>query len=85
MDKRVEYQVCYSVEDRVTMVNGQWQGGEIPESNRKQEDLRSCPLVWDYLNEVGDLGWVLVTVLETRMEGPQGPRFVRTLYLKRSI
>ena len=71
-----EYQVCYGVGDRVTLVNGAWIGGEdIPLSERKQED---CPLMWEFLNRAGAEGWELVTIL--------GPRFfyrVSTYFLKR--
>ena len=70
-----EYQVCYGVGDRVTLVNGAWIGGDIPESERKQED---CPLMWEYLNKAGAEGWELVTILEPGfLDG------VSTYFLKR--
>lgn len=84
MAKQFHHQVCYSVLDRVTFVNGEWQGGDIPESERKQEDAGSCPLVWDYLAKAGAEGWELVAVLETAHQNPKQP-FVRTLYLKREV
>ena len=79
-----QHQVCYSILDRVTFVNGEWQGDDIPESDRKQEDAESCLLVWDYLAKAGAEGWQLVTVLETANQTPGQP-FVRTLYLKREM
>ena len=84
MPKQFQHQVCYSVYDRVTFVNGEWQGADIPESERKPEDAESCMLVRDYLGQAGAEGWELVTVLETPNQNPKEP-FVRTLYLKREI
>lgn len=85
MVKRFQHQVCYSVNDRVTFVNGVWQGPNKPESERQQEDIAACPLVWDFLQLAGGNGWELVCVLETwpRDAPKHGPQFVRTLYLKR--
>lgn len=82
MKSRVEHQVCYCVIDRVTFVNGQWQGADIPESKRVQKDVQACPLVWDYLNKAGAAGWELVSVLENQ-QVIKGQPYVRTLYLKR--
>ncbi len=84
MSTRYEHQVCYSVFDRVTFVNGVWQGADIPESQRKQSDVETCPLAWDYLNEAGADGWELVAVLETVAPG-KGQPSVRTLFLKRQV
>lgn len=82
MPEHFQHQVCYSVLDRVTFVNGEWQGADIPESERTQDDIQACPLVWDYLQCAGEEGWELVCVLETT--GPaRNQNTVRTLYLKR--
>lgn len=75
-----DYQVCYGVADRVTFANGTWLGADIPESKRKQEDIQTCPLMWEFLNKAGAEGWELVTILETpAVRGSM----VRTYFLKR--
>lgn len=84
MATRFDHQVCYSVQDRVTMVNGVWQGANIPESERQQKDVESCPLVWDYLRREGERGWELVCVLESP-NPTKGQLWVRTLFLKRAV
>lgn len=82
MTTRFQHQVCYSVLDRVTFANGVWQGANIPEAERRPEDIQACPLVWDYLQRAGADGWELVCVLETP-NAAKGQPWVRTLYLKR--
>ena len=79
-ERQFDYQVCYGVGDRVTFVNGIWLGRDIPESERKQEDIQSCPLMWEYLNRAGADGWELVTILET--PAARG-NLIRTYFLKR--
>jgi hypothetical protein len=70
--------------DRVTFVNGVWQGDDIPEANRQTKDIEKCSLIWDYLQTVGDEGWELVCVLESPATA-KGQYAVRTLFLKRAI
>jgi hypothetical protein len=82
MAKEFQHQVCYSVSDRVTFVNGVWQGADVPEAERTHQDVEACPLVWDYLQRAGAVGWELVCVLETHTV-VNGQPFVRTLFLKR--
>lgn len=82
--KQFEYQVCYGLVDRVTFANGTWLGADIPESKRKQEDVLTCPLMWEYLAEAGTNGWELVTILETPT-GHKGDQKVRTYFLKREV
>ncbi len=82
MSKTFEHQVVYSVMDRVTFSNGEWLGADIPEAERVQKDVETCPLVWEYLAQSGVLGWELVCVLETVAQVKNQP-YVRTLYLKR--
>lgn len=84
MAARFQHQVCYSVLDRVTFVNGVWQGNDIPESERQPKDVEACPIVWDYLQQAGAAGWELVCVLETPHQ-VKGQPWVRTLYLKREM
>jgi hypothetical protein len=84
MAKRFQYRVCYSVMDRVTFSNGVWLGADIPEAQRKQQDVETCPQIWDHLQQLGEEGWELVTILETPAARPQGLP-VRTLYLKREL
>jgi hypothetical protein len=82
MAARFEHQVRYSVLDRVTFVDGVWQGEDIPEAKRRQNDVEACPLVWDYLHRAGAEGWELVSVVETP-NAAKGQPWVRTLFLKR--
>jgi hypothetical protein len=77
---RFEYLVCYGVADRVTFSNGEWLGDDIPEAQRKQEDVLKCPLMWEFLANAGAEGWELVTVLEAP---PTRFGTVRTYFLKR--
>ena len=77
-----EYQVCYGINDRVTFVNGAWLGDDIPETERKPDDILACPLMWEFLADAGADGWELVSDLETSV-GKQVP--VRTYYLKRRM
>lgn len=79
-ERRFEYQVCYGVADRVTFANGVWLGADIPEAKRKPDDMQTCPLMWEYLQQAGAGGWELVTILET--PGVRGT-MVRTYFLKR--
>ena len=55
--KQFEYQVCYGVADRVTFANGTWLGDDIPEAKRKQEDIQTCPLMWEFLGRAGAQCW----------------------------
>ena len=80
-----EYQVCYGVADRVTFANGTWLGADIPESQRKQEDILTCPLMWEFLGRAGAERWELVTVLETSVSGGRAEQKVRTYFLKREL
>lgn len=76
-----EYLVCYGVADRVTFSNGVWLGADIPESKRKADDIQTCPLMWEFLTQVGAEGWEMVTILES--PGARGTS-VRTYFLKRA-
>lgn len=76
-----EYQVCYGVADRITFTNGVWLGSDVPESERRAEDIESCPLMWEFLSRAGAEGWELISVLETpAVRGGS----VRTYFLKRT-
>jgi hypothetical protein len=79
-ERQFDYQVCYGVADRVTFANGTWLGANIPEAQRRQEDVETCPFVWDFLESAGAHGWELVTVLES--PAARGAT-VRTYFLKR--
>jgi hypothetical protein len=50
---------------RVTFVNGRWQGKIAPSAERSEEGLNSCPEVWDYLQLIGELGWELVSAVDS--------------------
>jgi hypothetical protein len=84
MTKQFQHQVCYSVIDRVTFANGVWQGADIPESQRQQKDVETCPFIWDYLQRAGAEGWELVCVMENPNPA-KGQPWVRTIYLKREM
>ncbi len=96
MSNSFEYQVCEVKDDRVTFVNGMWQGDRpLEDEERPAESLESCPKVWEYLARAGSEGWELVsavasfrTVEATGLLSllPGGPAyaFFDTLYLKRS-
>ena len=79
---KFEYQVCYGVSDRITFANGIWLGKDIPESQRKAEDILACPLMWDALAKLGSEGWELISVLES--PAAKGSA-VRTYFLKRKM
>ena len=94
MRKRFEYQVCRVNFHRVTFVNETWQGVASAESERKTEDIQSCPAVWDYLQRVGQEGWELVGAVNASVASPEGPRTIfknaeqvpyQFLFLKREI
>ena len=82
--RQFEYQVCYGVADRVTFANGEWLGADIPEAKRTQEDIQTCPLMWEFLSRAGAQGWELISLLETPA-GPKGDQKVRTYFLKREV
>lgn len=71
-----EYQVALVLQNRVTLVNGKWQGSLAEDQGGA---IESCPLVWDYLNETGAWGWELVTVVG--QESALNP--MQSLYLRR--
>ena len=56
-----EYLVCQTQYSHVTFANGKWQGTIALSAGDPQAALDSCPQVWDYLNEVGQAGWQLIT------------------------
>ena len=85
MSKRFQYQVCWSLSDHVTFVNGKWQGEDIPEAERQQKDMEGCPRVWDCLQCAGAEGWELVWILETPLGATKGPQHKQTLFLKREL
>ena len=51
--------MCSVQSARVTWVNGGWAGSVAPESGDQDLALKSCPTVWDYLQNVGYDGWEL--------------------------
>jgi hypothetical protein len=84
MSKRFEYQHCYVVFDHVTLVNGVWQGANVPENQRDQKAVEECPWVWEYLQRAGADGWELVAVWERTVAGKQ-QQTVMILFLKREL
>lgn len=57
---RLEYRVCQVQYNRVTFVNGNWNGNVPP---NHEQALETCPYVWDYLNAAGYQGWQLANAL----------------------
>jgi hypothetical protein len=58
--KRFEYRICQVQYNRVTFVNGEW-NGDVPPNHDKA--LETCHWVWDYLNKTGADGWQLSNAL----------------------
>ncbi len=82
MANRSENRVCALQLNRVTFVNGEWQGAVDPAAEDPNAALNSCPPVWDYLNEAGRDGWELVAAID--QPAPEGAH-VQTLFLKREL
>jgi len=97
VSRTFEYQVCHAQQSAVTFVNGVWQGSVPldPEHTKEQSLLRSCPTVWEYLQQRDAEGWELVAVTTRMIKKEQGffaavleaeheETNFDTLYLKRS-
>jgi len=79
-----EYLVCQTQFSRVTFANGKWQGSVALNSGDSQAALDSCPEVWDYLNEAGQVGWQLIaTANATITNDGQNSQVAYQLFLKR--
>lgn len=74
---RYEYRVCQVQYNRVTFINGNW-NGTVPPNHEKA--LETCPYTWDYLNAVGNQGWQLSNALVTSESNN-----AQLLYLAREI
>ena len=82
MTKNYEYCVCTLQLNRVTFVNGEWQGAIDPAAEDPNAALDSCPTAWDYLNQAGRNGWELVAAID---QPAQGGTHMQTLFLKRKL
>ena len=79
-----EYLVCQTQFSRVTFANGKWQGSVALNSGDSHAALDSCPEVWDYLNEAGQVGWQLIaTANATITNDGQNSQVAYQLFLKR--
>jgi hypothetical protein len=78
--QQYEYSIAAAQLNFVTFVDGQWQGTLPPNAAGA---LQSCPRVWDFLNEMGQEGWDLVSVVANPVEEQAEP--LTTLYLKREL
>lgn len=94
MRRQFEYQVCRVNYQRVTFVNDAWQGTAGPESARREADLQSCPVLWDYLQRAGRDGWELVSVVDSQLPSATPPSLLthgpppvayQLLFLKREL
>lgn len=74
-NQRFEYRVCQTELNRVTFVNGTW-NGSLPPNHPK--GLESCPWTWDFLNLMGQEGWQLLQAIMFAEE-----RNAQLLYLAR--
>ncbi len=77
-----EYMVCALQFNRVTFVNGEWQGSQPLDPQNPSDSFASCPTIWDYLKTAGHQGWELVAALEQTAADQQK---MQTLYLKRVL
>lgn len=81
MVKQFDYRVCQIQQSRITFVNGEW-AGTVPLSPYDSETaFQSCPQMWDYLQDVGEEGWELVSSLNPSF----GESQFQLLFLKRQI
>jgi hypothetical protein len=71
MAKRFKYNVCQVQAGHVTYVNGRWQGNQALAGAVMEQLIRTCPVLWDYLNAAGRDGWELVIV--TQQSGGHDP------------
>ena len=84
MLNRYEYRVCQIQLNRVTFVNGQWQGTQDYDVDEYDRVSKSCPEVWDYLSAAGAEGWELVaTSNNTVIQDNQYSQVVSNIFLKR--
>ena len=76
MSREYEFRCCQSSFNRITLVDGRWQGEGIMPSRKEdiQVAIESCPREWDYLRAAGEQGWDLVGVARGA---------ARILYLRR--
>lgn len=81
MPEQYRYQVCAMQNNRITFMNGVWQGEIGPSGVDPNVALDSCPTVWDFLNKAGREGWELTAVLDQPVENTH----IQTLFLQRRL
>ena len=84
MAKTFRYRVCQTQMARVTYVNGQWQGLQVPEVADADTVFNSCPMVWDYLESAGRDGWELVASAP-QIDATSGQHAANLLFLKKEV
>jgi len=77
--KQFEYRTCLVQYDRITYVNGAWNGKVQPEKGKSDVAIKSCALLHEYLQTAGSEGWELVTCFAQRVEDEN----TVTLFLKK--
>lgn len=67
--QRHEFRVLSGYDDRVTRVDGAWQGSQPA----KDDPIgRSCPMLATVLERLGEQGWAISTSLPTHKDGYGG-------------
>ena len=56
--KRYESQTLQIQQTRITWIDGRW-AGAIQLGDDADRAFQSCPLLWDYLSNMGKQGWTV--------------------------
>lgn len=81
MKGKFEYKVCQTQYDRITFVDGKWQGSLGPQGVEINLALESCPWLWDHLKELGIGGWELTSAVVRQVD----KEYIQILYFKREM
>ncbi|MCJ7593594.1 MAG: hypothetical protein MUO52_02340 [Desulfobacterales bacterium] len=83
--RQFDYRVCTVQFDRVTFVNGVWIGKVQFREGNTDKAVLSCPLIHEYLQDVGNDGWELVACVSQRsgVNSNVSEDTTQTLFLKK--